>query len=140
MTIRPIIQSDAATAKKLLKRLGFGGSSREMGERINRVLMSTGHFAVVVEQEQRIIGLVHAFERPALEKPFEVIVQALVVDKDAQGTGVGRALMSAVEDWAHARGIKSVALYTRHEQLFYEHLGYDVVSAPNFMRKCWAGR
>ena len=33
------------------------------------------------------------FERPALEKPCEAVVQALVVDSEARGSGVGEALM-----------------------------------------------
>ena len=37
------------------------------------------------------------FERPALEKPCEAVVQALVVDSEARSNGVGEALMREAE-------------------------------------------
>jgi GNAT superfamily N-acetyltransferase len=62
-------------------------------------------------------------------------VQALVVDERMRGRGIGLALMHEAEAWAAARGLPSVALYTRNAQAFYARLGYDMVAAPDLMRK-----
>ena len=57
-------------------------------------------------------------------------VYYLAVDPSAQGQGVGRALMSAAEEWVRARGIPKVMLMVRSDNAavlgFYASLGYEV--------------
>ena len=54
----------------------------------------------------------HVFERPALDKGCEAVVQALVVDDVAGGGGIGEALMREAEAWATGRGLAATSLYT----------------------------
>src|SRR5262249_6781801 len=124
-----------ADAQELLKQLGFNGTAVEMRDRIDRVLAEKYCFAVVAEETGQIVGLVHAFARSALEKPYKVVVQSVVVRKETQHCGIGRSLMHAVENWARARGFGSVVLHTRNAGSFYEKLGYQMVATPHFMRK-----
>jgi predicted N-acetyltransferase YhbS len=135
MHIRPLTPSDVAAARELMVLLASNASAAEIGERIARILETPGHVAMVAEQDEKVVGIVHAFERPALEKPFEIVVQALAVREDAQRGGVGRALMSAVEQWTRERGHGSMALHTRDARTFYERLDFDAVANPYFMRK-----
>jgi ribosomal protein S18 acetylase RimI-like enzyme len=79
------------------------------------------------------------FRRPALEKPCEAIVQALVTDAGVRGRGLGNALMRLAEEWASARGLESIALHTRKAQAFYEGLGYNRVASSDLMRKTLHG-
>jgi ribosomal protein S18 acetylase RimI-like enzyme len=55
-------------------------------------------------------------------------VYYVAVDPDAQGSGLGRAIMAAAEDWLRARGVLKVQLMVRPEnskvQAFYQALGY----------------
>ena len=51
-------------------------------------------------------------------------VEEVMVDADRRGTGVGRALMAAVEDRARSSGAAYVALATRRAGGFYAALGY----------------
>jgi hypothetical protein len=67
----------------LLRQLGYDIGPTELASRINRVLANPTHFAAVAEERGRIYGLVHAYERPALEKAYEVVLQSLVVDQSA---------------------------------------------------------
>jgi GNAT superfamily N-acetyltransferase len=135
MLVRSLALSDAADAQLLLQQLGDDSSVPEMRGRIERILVGESHFTAVAEASGRIVGLVHAFERPALEKSFEVVVQSLVVRKDAHRSGIGRVLMRAVEQWTAFRGIGSVVLHTRNAGAFYEKLGYKALAQPQFMRK-----
>jgi predicted GNAT family N-acyltransferase len=49
----------------------------------------------------------------------------LAVAKEARGLGVGAALVRAVEEAAHARGLTAVDLHAQTHALgFYERLGY----------------
>jgi ribosomal protein S18 acetylase RimI-like enzyme len=55
-------------------------------------------------------------------------VYYVAVDPDAQGAGLGRAIMTAAEDWLRARGVGKVQLMVRPHnskvQAFYQALGY----------------
>jgi ribosomal protein S18 acetylase RimI-like enzyme len=139
MSIRPLQRSDIAVAKDLLKQLGYDMAADELLLRLRCVLAANGHYAACAEHAGRVVGLVHVFERPALEKPSEAVVQALVVDNEARGKGVGRTLMAAAEQWAKMRGLKYVVLHTRIDrdeaQAFYEQIGYERAAASYFMRK-----
>jgi N-acetylglutamate synthase-like GNAT family acetyltransferase len=135
MLIRALRQADMPTAHELLRQLGYDVGVEELAARLAHVLAAADHCVAVAEQDGRVIGLMHVFVRPALEKPCEALVQALVVDERMRGRGIGLALMHEAEAWAAARGLPSVALYTRNAQAFYARLGYDMVAAPDLMRK-----
>lgn len=56
-------------------------------------------------------------------------VYYLAVAPQARGTGLGRALMAACEQWLAARGIPKIQFMVRTDNTavigFYDHLGYD---------------
>jgi GNAT superfamily N-acetyltransferase len=135
MPIRPFRRSDTPAAQVLLAHLGTEIDAAELDARIGHVLAQADHYVAVAEEDGQVVGLLHVFKRPALEKPCEAVVQALVVDAKARSRGIGRALMEAAEDWARTGGLGSVALSTRHAQAFYHRLGYSVVARSDLMRK-----
>ncbi len=55
-------------------------------------------------------------------------VEVVVVDRGAQGLGIGGRLLEAAETWARDRGIRLLTLNTfadnRRARAVYEHLGY----------------
>lgn len=59
---------------------------------------------------------------------LDVYVGELVVDRTAEGNGVGRALVDAVRDWAGRRGIAAITLETgaanEPARAFYAALGF----------------
>jgi GNAT superfamily N-acetyltransferase len=107
--------------------------------RMTGILHGRGQYAVVAVRDDKVVGLLHAFERPALDKPHEVVVQALVVDDAYRGTGIGGELMAAAEAWAGRLGIDGVSLYTNVDRkgayAFYERRGYDHVATSHLMRR-----
>ena len=60
-------------------------------------------------------------------------VEELIVDQQARNRGVGRALMSAVEQWARSLGAAYVSLATRRAAPFYTAIGYQ--ESATFFRK-----
>jgi N-acetylglutamate synthase-like GNAT family acetyltransferase len=135
MLIRAFRRSDLPTARELLRQLGYDIGTDELTGRLARVLDAADHHVAVAERVGRVAGLLHVFVRPALEKPCEAVVQALVVDGNLRGRGIGQALMREAEAWAAARGLTSVALHTRHAQEFYTRLGYAKVATADLLRK-----
>jgi len=60
-------------------------------------------------------------------------VEEIVVRGDGRGRGIGRAMMSAFEQWAAAHGCALVALATRRAAPFYRALGYE--ESATYFRK-----
>jgi GNAT superfamily N-acetyltransferase len=137
MLIRPFRPADMTTVRALLCQLEYDVGIEELAARFARVLKTGDHHVAVAEQDGRVAGVLHVFARPALEKPCEAVVQALVVEEGMRGLGLGRAMREA-EAWAASRGLASVALHTRNAQGFYAPLGYAKVAAADFMRKVLA--
>ncbi len=61
----------------------------------------------------------------------DVKAERVAVRKDMRGSGVGRALMSAIETWARAGRMDGVRLNAQSNAVpFYEVLGYTTEGAP----------
>jgi GNAT superfamily N-acetyltransferase len=103
LTIREIAVEDLPEVRKLLAQLGYNLEAAEVRDRYEAVTKAADHSLSVAERNAQVIGLLHLYARPALDKPPEVIVQALVVDEAARGKGVGRMLMEVAERWSGQR-------------------------------------
>lgn len=137
--IRPMTPADLGVARGLVEQLGYALSAAALERRVAAVRTAPGHVLVVGEQGGRVVGLMHFYARPALEKPPEAIVQALVVDAAVRGSGVGTALMRFAEGWAAEHGYHSVALASNvvrvEAHAFYERLGYRKAATSHLLRK-----
>lgn len=130
MIVRDARPADVSAAHRLIGQLADSVDEAAFRARFERVLATDDHRIIVAEAEGTVVGILHMFERPALEKPCEAVVQALVVDSEARSSGVGEALMREVEAWAQSRKLPSVSLYSRDDRkrahAFYERIGYRV--------------
>lgn len=139
LSLRAMTQDDLLSLEPLLAQLGYDIAPDEVARRFAAVMKASGHCLDVAVRDGRVIGFIHFYARAALEKPPEVIVQALVVDADLRGGGIGQRLMQRAEDWAIDNGYPSVALGTQTSRddahAFYERLGYRVAATSYLMRK-----
>ncbi len=135
---------DLPAVRPLLVQLGYEIDADEVRRRFLAVTAAEAHTALVAEANGQVIGFVHVFARPALEKRPEAIVQSLVVDTTRHGGGIGRVLMDAAEGWASERDLHSVALssLTSREDAhaFYDRLGYRRASTSYLLRKSLRGK
>jgi GNAT superfamily N-acetyltransferase len=60
-------------------------------------------------------------------------VEEVAVCSSLRGKGLGRALMTAFEEWATSRGCKLAALATGRAAGFYRALGYE--ESATYFRK-----
>ena len=141
MAVRTIVNSDIPAALMLIGQLGYEMPQAELVRRLTAVLAHADHRVWVYDDGGKAVGLLHAFFRPALDKPPEVMVQALVIEASQRSKGVGEALMQVAEGWAREKGCTSVALYSRVDRdrahRFYERLGYEKKPASAQLRKEW---
>ena len=139
ISVRPITDADVPVIQSLLVQLGYDLAPDEVRRRLSAVMASPDHAVLAGESDGRLISLLHLYIRPALEKPPEVIVQALVVDATCRKGGIGRTMMAAAERWARDRGLQSVALATHVARegahAFYAALGYERVATSHLLRK-----
>jgi acetyltransferase len=105
------------------------GATREtdLEELHRRALAEEDRLVLVAERDDELVGMAHLAPSHAANAPHRAEVQRVAVAEDERGTGVGAALMSAVEDAARERGITLLWL-TTHEGsdacAFYEAVGY----------------
>jgi GNAT superfamily N-acetyltransferase len=137
MVIRDVQVADIPAVRRLIGQLGYAPEEVEFRDRFERVSRAEGHRIVAAEEDGRVVGVLHVFERPALEKACEAVVQALVVDDEWRGAGIGETLMREAEAWATRRGLASTALYTRidrdRSRAFYERIGYRLKATSHLM-------
>lgn len=139
MLIRDLHESDLAAVRALLRQLGYAVGPSDLRRRIGDVVSAADHHAVVATSNDEVVGLLHVYERAALEKPREAVVQALVVQQNRRGKGFGKGLMRSAEAWARNRGLDSIVLHSRIDRAeahaFYARLGYETAATSNLLHK-----
>jgi len=139
VSIRDVRTSDLPAIHHLMGQLGYVADEVELAHRLEHVLATSGHQVMVAEENGEVVGVIHFFERPALEKGREVLVQSLVVDGRQRGRGIGEALMHKAESWAESRSIGATALYTRIDRdkarAFYERIGYRLKATSHLLSR-----
>jgi GNAT superfamily N-acetyltransferase len=138
--IRRAIPADAEGLAALSRELGYPVTANQMAGRLADLLTREGDIVLVAESEPgQVVGWVHGAEQRLLESARRCELLGLVVDARMRGRGVGRSLVSAVEEWARGRGLEQMAVrsnVTRTESHpFYEHLGYARVKTQHAYRK-----
>jgi len=140
VTVRHMRPEDAAAVAQLTTQLGYPATEQETRRRYDLIKdRPDGELFVAQLAGSGVIGWIHVQALYMLEADARAEIFGLVVADTARGTGVGRRLIEAAEEWATARGLDVMGL--RSNQLrtgargFYEHLGYKVVKTQNAFRK-----
>lgn len=122
---------DAAALALLLGELGYPADATQAASRLARVAADPQAVALVARTADRVRGLATVHAHHALNRD-EAAVQLtlLVVASDARGSGAGRSLVAAAEDWARQRGatrlVVTTAVHRSGAHVFYERLGYEL--------------
>lgn len=137
LIVRPFQQSDRAAVLRLAPRLTEGVATWRDQDSVRRAVVewvesSTREGArplvLVAEYGEQIVGFASASTRKHWSGDLDGYLGELVVDTAAEGRGVGRALVRAVEEWAVASGLGRLTLDTgaanRPARAFYDRLGF----------------
>jgi GNAT superfamily N-acetyltransferase len=129
VTIREARPDDAAAIADLLGQLGYPTVAESVEPRIERML-AAGDRLVVAELDGRVVGLANLHVSPSIEYDAPAAkLGALVVDEAHRGTGIGRALVEALEAEARALGCAVFFLTTAEPRAdahaFYEEIGLE---------------
>jgi GNAT superfamily N-acetyltransferase len=139
VSIIDVERAHLPAVSRLLAELGYNIAEAELARRLQAFAGQPAHRLLLSEDAGEIVGFMHAYARPALHKPPEVVVQAIVVAAAARGRGIGKALLAEAEQWARHLGFGSVSLYShvRRDDAFriYLALGYGHIGTSHALRK-----
>lgn len=100
---------------------------------VGDALAARGELEVILIAEDgrgRRLGFIYALSSSDnLPKEPRVYISEFAVAREAEGRGVGRALIAAVEDWARERGAWAVTLEVfagnSRARVLYERIGFE---------------
>lgn len=138
--VRPASRKDAEALARLSTQLGYPSSRAEVERRLARLGGDKEHAVyVAVNSDGKVVGWVHVSVSHLVESDPEAEIGGLVVDGECRGIGVGRLLTERAEQWARAKGLKSVYLRSniirKDAHAFYLRLGYTVIKTQYAFRK-----
>ena len=102
----------------------------------------------IAQVRDRLVGLICVMIRESSEIPIFVrrryaVVDNVVVKREFQRTGIGRALMEKAHEWAVAEGADGIELnvweFNQEAIEFYRALGYETASRKMSKRPNQAG-
>jgi len=138
--IRRATLSDAAAIAALSGELGYPASAQEMSVRLAVLLPQAAQFvAVAATPADDVVAWISAEHRLLLEYGEKAEIVGLVVGAAARRTGVGKALVRAVEQWAREQGLAIVSVRSNAARVeshpFYERLGFVRIKTQHSYEK-----
>jgi len=138
--IRAMTVVDAAEVAALAGQLGYPASAQQIEDRFRGLSREPDSSVFVAQGEDgRLAGWIHVLERRFLELDRYAEIAGLVVDAGARRSGVGRALITAAEEWARERGCAMVRVRSNTKRVeakpFYERMAYRVVKTQYVFEK-----
>ena len=111
--------------------LGYDVNLDIFKKQIRRLTNANKHNIIIGfenEQTRKIIGFVHAELYESLYMDTGLNILGLAVDSNFQGQGIGKKLMSSIEDYALKNNISYIRLNSNVRRTeahkFYESIGY----------------
>ena len=128
--IRDAVLKDAAAIVLLSEReMGYAYPAEKVREQLQLLLSDPSQKILVAERDGEVVGYVHAADYLALYAPMLKNIMGIAVSSQHRRQGIGKALLTAIEDWERetdAKGVRLVSGGTRTEaHAFYRACGYD---------------
>lgn len=130
VTIRTAKVGDAPAICRLNQNeMGYSYPFEDTERNLRLLLADPQHRIFVAETETGTVGYVHAEHYALLYSDPMVNIMGIAVDAAYRHRGIGRLLLSAVEDWAKEENVCGVRLVSGAQRTdahaFYRKCGYD---------------
>ena len=129
--LRDLKVTDVASICEINKEaLGYSFSPEETASQLARLSQNSHHFLLGYEDDtsHELLGYVHTEVYESLYSKAGFNILALAVSPQAQGKGIGKALLQGLEQEAKRRGYGFIRLNSADHRLgahaFYEKVGY----------------
>lgn len=143
VAVRQMRAEDIAAVARLTTQLGYPATEDQTRRRYDLIKDRwDARLFVAQHADNGVVGWIHVQATYLLECDPRAEIWGLVVAESARGSGVGRRLVEAAEEWAVIRGLGVMVLRSNNlrtgAQGFYEHLGYTITKTQNAFRKSLA--
>lgn len=139
VSTRPATAADTTEVLRLAAQWGYPTSEQSMRRRLDLLLSSPRHVAMVADSGGALLGWGTGEVRISLGADPRVEITGLVVDASARRSGIGSDLVAAIESWALENGLQEVFLRTNivrtESHPFYERLGFRRSKTQHAYRK-----
>lgn len=127
--IRAAVPSDSDDICRLNgEELGYPYPPEKTREKLARLLESGSDRILVAVGDGRVVGYVHACDYDVLYAPHMKNIMGIAVSYDFRRRGAGKALISAVEQWAKESGAAGIRLVSGKSRegahAFYRGIGF----------------
>lgn len=140
--VRLATPADAAAVASLSSEWGYPCPEGVMRSRLERLIDSAVHLAIIAEVEGAAAGWATGEVRLSLGSGQRVEITGLVVTEALRRAGVGRLLVEKIEAWALQRGCRELFVRSNaarpEAHPFYERLGYGRTKTQHAYRKVLA--
>jgi GNAT superfamily N-acetyltransferase len=137
VTVRSAVTADHDRVLELVGEVGhaFPVDPDRFAEAFTFALTDEGRTAVfVAEANGEVVGYCLVTMTPLLySNGLSAQLQEIVTAQDTRASGVGTALVKAVEDLCEQRGVTQLTVASRRAGGFYDRLGYH--EAAEYMRR-----
>lgn len=140
VTIRDAVPADARWVSELIGELGYDFDASSVVDRIETINSDPRSRAVVAQLAGGLVGMVSVEVSGLYEETGNVArITSLIVTKGARSNGIGKQLVSEVEEFAAKNRCSKIEVTdsvfrTKGAAAFYESLGYDI-SRPRFEKR-----
>ncbi|HHU71135.1 MAG TPA: GNAT family N-acetyltransferase [Clostridiales bacterium] len=131
MMIRECLDRDYKDIYRLnLNAFGYDYDIEKTKIRLNKIINRTTDRIYVACIDNKVVGYIHGSDYECTYSESLKNIMAIAVDENYRGKGIGRALLSAIENWAketNCCGVRLVSGFNRAEaHKFYLCCGYTV--------------
>ena len=128
ITIENAREEHAPAISQLCEELGYPITTEEVLHNLEVLGLQPGHIVWVAINEQKTVGWCHAGKTNWVMMEPAIEIFGLVVDSRFKGMGIGKKLMSTVEDFAKDQNVKEMWVRSNRKRTeshpFYLGLGF----------------
>lgn len=139
MTISLMREEHLVQVATLSDQLGYPVNASELSDRWQNLSHQERHALFVYEENKNVRGWIHLECVEDLIEENMAEIKALVVEENARGSGIGKALIEAAENWAKTYQLHTIYLNCNilrdRTHKFYVREGFTNYKTSHFFRK-----
>ncbi len=122
-----------------IEQMGYDYGKEKTKKKLETLLAGSKDKIFVAQVENRVVGYIHAADYDVIYAPHYKNVMGIAVLKEYERNGIGKTLLTHIENWAKetdANGVRLVSGETRVDaHFFYNSCGYiSKKSQKNFIK------
>ena len=111
------------------EEMGYKYSQEDTKKNLSKLLERKCDKILVVTKDDEVIGYIHANDYELIYAPPMKNIMGIAVFTKYKKQGIGKLLLSGIEEWAKETGAKGVRLVSGSSRVgaheFYHHCGYS---------------